>query len=87
MPEKEPDEKLLAAKLAAIRASSGIDDYPRWGRGIAAAAAAVAFFALILIIMFFSGAGGDAVEVTAYIGIATAVICWTFGTFRMPGRR
>ena len=87
MPENEPDERLLAAKLDAIRASSGIDDYPRLGRGIAAAVAAAAFFALILLIMLFSGARGDVAEVTAYIGIAAAVICWTFGTFRMPGRR
>ena len=87
MPESEPDEKLIAAKLAAIRASSGIDDYPRWGRGIAAAVCAAAFFALILLIMIFSGAKGDVVEVTAYIGIAAAAVCWTFGTFRMSGRR
>ena len=79
------EERLLLAKLDAIRAECEIEDYPAWKKGLRSLLFAAVPCMLILLIMLTTGAAGNIIYVSAGCSLVFMGIIWTFATFRNPG--
>lgn len=78
------EEKLLLAKLEAIRAECGIEDYPAWQKGLRSLLFAAIPCVIVLLVMLTTGAAANVVYIFIGCALVFMGIIWTFATFRNP---
>ena len=79
----EAEEKILIARVAAMRDASGIDDYPAWGKGGRSVLFTAVPCVIVLLIMLTTGVAGRVVLISAEVFLLILSGIWVFSTFRV----